>query len=239
VRPLWSRSPEQGRRTLAAISQVFDYAMAIGRCAANPAQWRIMRHRFPRRANDRKHYTAMNYTEVPAFVRELRIQQQRNAALSPYVIEFLLLTACRGSEVVGIEWTEVDLENKLWSVPAERTKARREHRVPLSERAVELLAQQRKISSNSYVWQSPRGEDSINNKALCRYLTKNMSVHVAIHGFRSSFRDWAGNETRFDRVTCELALGHRAGDATELAYRRSDALAKRQALMDAWAAYCG
>jgi integrase len=105
---------------------------------------------------------------------------------------------------------------------------------PLSERAVQLLAQQRKVSSNNYVWQTPRGEDSINNKALYRFLTKNMGVRATIHGFRSSFRDWAGNETHFDRVTCELALGHRAGDATELAYRRSDALVKRRALMDAW-----
>jgi integrase len=98
----------------------------------------------------------MDYTEVPAFVRQLRVEQQRNAALSPYVIEYLLLTACRSSEVVGMQWSEVDLDNKFWIVPTERTKARREHRVPLSERAVELLAQQRKISSNSHVWQTAK-----------------------------------------------------------------------------------
>jgi integrase len=145
VRSLWSSLPEQGRRTLAAISQVFDYPM-IGRCTA-----RITRHRFPRRANARKHYTAMDYTEVPHFMRLLRVEQQRNAALSPYVIEFLVLTGCRGSEVVGMEWSEVDFDNKLWVVPAERTNARHEHRVPLPERAVELLDQERKISGNSHV----------------------------------------------------------------------------------------
>jgi integrase len=102
----------------------------------------------------------------------------------------------RSSEVVGMQWSEVDLDNKLWIVPAERTKARREHRVPLFERAVELLAQQRKISSNSHVWQTPRGEDSISIKSFYQFLTKNMGVRVTIHGFRSSFRDWAAWRAR-------------------------------------------
>jgi integrase len=135
VRPLWSRSPEQGRRTLAAVSQVFDYAMSMGRCAVNPAQWRIMRHRFPRRANGRKHYAAMDYTEVPAFVRQLRVEQQLNVALSPYVIEFLLLTACRGGEVVGMQWSEVDFDNKLYATVL--LPSRSKHRVTTNGKRID------------------------------------------------------------------------------------------------------
>jgi integrase len=232
VRYLWQRSPEQGRRTVAAISAVYDYAMAIGRCSNNPAMWRVMRHRFPKRTNGRQHYTAMDYAQVPEFVRNLRAEQERNVALSPYVIEFLLLTACRPSEVAGMQWAEVDFANKLWTIPAERTKARREHRVPLCNRAIQLLAQRREYSTEASVW-------SLTLKALYRYLTKNMGQPVTVHGFRSSFRDWAGNETNFRRVTCEIALGHRAGDATEIAYKRKDELEKRRVLMQAWAEYCG
>jgi integrase len=111
-----------------------------------------MRHRFPKRPNGRQHYTAMDYAQVPEFVRNLRIEQERNVALSPYVIEFLLLTACRPSEVTGMQWAEVDFVKKLWTIPAERTKARREHRVPLCDRAIQLLAQRREYSTEASVW---------------------------------------------------------------------------------------
>jgi len=230
VRSLWQRSPQQGRRTLSAIRQVFDYAMAMGHCPINPADWWRMKHRFAK-GPPGNHFAALDYMKVPDFVKQLHIVQQRNTALSPYVIEFLILTACRSSEVVGMRWSEVDFDAKLWTIPASRTKAAREHRVPLSDRALALLIQRREVSDSEYAW-------PLSIKAIY-LLTKNLAVGVTVHGFRSSFRDWSGNETNFDRVTCELALGHRAGDATELAYRRSDALAKRRALMDAWAAFCG
>jgi integrase len=130
-----------------------------------------------------------------------------------------------------MQWTEVDFANKLWVIPGERTKARKEHRVPLCDRAIQLLAQRREYSTEAAVW-------SLTLKAIYRYLTKNVSVPVTVHGFRSSFRDWAGNETHFQRVTCELALSHRAGDETETAYKRSTELKKRRKLMEAWASYC-
>jgi integrase len=229
VRSVWQRSPQQGRRTISAIRQVFDYAMALGHCPTNPADWRRMKHRFAKTPPG-NHFAALDYVKVPGFVKQLHVVQQRNTALSPYVIEFLILTACRSSEVVGMRWSEVDFDAKLWTIPASRTKAAREHRVPLSDRAMALLIQRRKVSDGEHVW-------PIGIKAIY-LLTKNIAVGVTVHGFRSSFRDWAGNETNFDRVTCELALGHRAGDATELAYRRSDALVKRRTLMDAWAEWC-
>lgn len=188
LRPLWNRSAVQGRRTLYAIQQVFDYAEAKGLCMHNPADWKRMKHRFPSRANGVKHFTAMDYEHIPVFMRQLRIAQERNMALSPYAIEFLLLTACRGNEVVGMQWSEVDFGSKIWAVPASRTKANREHRVPLSERALALLVQQSQYRAGGSVW-------PLTSKTLYRYLTKNMGVRVTIHGFRSSFRDWAGNET--------------------------------------------
>jgi integrase len=236
LRPLWDRSRTQGKRTLSVICQVFDYAIAIGyRTANNPADWRIMKRRFPKVAPV-QHFTAMDYMQVPAFVKQLHSAQECRAALSPYIIEFLILTACRTNEATRMRWEEIDWEQKIWTVPASRTKAAREHRVRLADRTLVLLKQQLSARGD-YVWKG-RTSKPIDNRALYRYLTGSMKAPVTVHGFRSSFRDWAGNETHFDRVTCELALAHKAGDATELAYRRSDALEKRRALMDAWADYC-
>jgi integrase len=239
VKDLWSRAPVQGGRTLSAIRRVFDYAIAHGHCTTNPAEWRLMKHRFPKR-NGSKHHTAMDYTKVPEFVRRLREEQRQNEALSPWVIEFLLLTAARSNEVTGMRWAEVDFEARVWVMPAARTKSGREHRVPLCDRAMELLRHQREATGKNlpaeFVWPGRSGKTFINGKALYQFLTKTMGEDVTIHGFRSAFRDYAGNETHYDRVTCELALGHRAGDQVEIAYRRQDALNKRRALMES---FCG
>ena len=221
LRPLLLRSQDQFQRTKCAIIQVFDFAIAHRRCETNPADWRRINNRFHNQRKVEKHHAAMDYTKVPDFIRQLHIEQQRNDALSPYVIEFLVLTACRSNEVTRMKWAKVDLENKIWTVPAGMTKSYREHRVPLSERAVALLAQQHlKSGKGEYVW-STDGKQPISNKVVYLYLTRTMGFKVTLHGFRSTFRDWAGNETNFDRVRCELALAHKAGDATELAYRRS------------------
>ena len=238
LRPLWAKSPDLFKRTLAAVGQVFYFADCN---AVNPADWRRLQYRFPnRRKTPAKHHKAMDYARVPGFVLQLHKEQERNEAIGPFVIECLLLTGCRTEEVTGMRWAEVELENKLWVVPAERTKSARDHRVPLSERAVALLAQQYAISGKGeYVWPSPiNGKRPISTKAPYLYLTRTMGLPFTLHGLRSTFRDWSGNETYFDRVTCELALAHKAGNATELAYRRADALEKRRKLMDAWAAYC-
>jgi integrase len=247
LRPIWARSRTQGKRTLSAIYQVFELAISKGFCTANPADWRIMKRRFPK-VGKSQHYSAMDYIQVPAFMKRLHIAQEHGPALSPFAIEFLILTACRASEVVGMRWSEVDLDARVWTIPATRTKTNNERRVPLSDRAVELLrkirprlhqkTEQESGAPSDYIWPSRRPGSPIGAKALYLYLTRYMKVPVTLHGFRSSFRDFAGNETHFDRVTCELALGHRAGDATEIAYRRSDALTKRRALMDAWTLYC-
>jgi integrase len=237
LRPLWHRSRTQGKRTQAAIYQVFELAISKGYCTnGNPCDWRIMKCRFPKVPSVR-HFTTMDYMQVPAFVKRLHSAQECGSALSPFVIEFLILTACRTNEVTRMRWGEIDWEQKLWVIPASRTKAAREHRVPLVDRALVLLKQQFQCAKGDYVWRGRRGRP-INNRVLYRYLIRSMKVPVTVHGFRSSFRDWAGNETHFDRVTCELALAHKAGDATELAYRRSDELEKRRRLMQEWADWC-
>jgi integrase len=242
LRPLWLRAPNQARRAVGAIARVFDFAKAKGLCSGeNPADWRGgMRHLFPAIKTAVKHHAALEYVKVPEFVRRLHIEQDKGGALSPSAIEFLLLTATRANEVCGMRWDEINFEEKVWTLPEHRTKQGAEHRVPLSARALELLARQRQYSNGAHVWVSRQGRAGkpIIIKAIYKYLTETLDMRVTIHGFRATFRTWAGNETHFDRVTCELALGHAAGDAVELAYRRGDALSKRRALMEAWATYC-
>ena len=235
VRTLWKRAPLQGRRVLGALSQVFYYAQSKGLCSSNPAEWKILRHQFPRQRTNGNHFTALDYVQLPSFVRQLHIAQQHEKSLGSFVIEFVLLTACRSSEAGGMQWSEVDFNTRIWTIPATRMKAGHEHKVPLSGRAMALLEHQRE-TSDTYVWQG-RGLGPISTKTLYMYLTKSMGIKATIHGFRSSFRDWAGNETEFARETIEECLSHAVGNATEKAYRRKLALAKMRALLEAWAAY--
>jgi integrase len=234
LRPVWTQSPDQGKRTLSAVSQVFDYARSYQHCTGNPAEWKLLQRRFPSR-HKVTHFRAPDYSTIPDLVHRLHIEQQRGNVLSAFAIEFLLLTAGRLTEVCRMRWNETNFETKVWTVPAERMKAGREHRVPLVDRALALLSQQPKKSE--YVWTNRKGSP-ISGKGLYLLLTKTLGMPFTLHGLRSAFRDWAGCETSFDRLTCELALAHRAGDQTELAYKRSDELARRRLLMEAWARFC-
>ncbi|SED41828.1 Integrase [Rhizobiales bacterium GAS191] len=239
LKPLRDHAPEQLWRVLGKVSRVFDYAKGRELCDRNPAEWRgRMQLRYPKRNGQRPHHTAMPYEQVPAFVARLRAVQAQNSALSPWAIEFLLLTACRVSEVTKMRWVEVDEEKQLFTIPAQRMKAGKEHRVPLCSRAMDILAVQPK--DGEWVWQGMKEGKPLCDRSLYQFLTLNMGLkgEATLHGFRATFRTWAGNETHFDRVTCELALGHAAGNAVELAYRRGDELTKRRKLMEAWAAYC-
>jgi integrase len=246
LRPLWLSAPDQARRTRAACLRVLRYAKAKGLAATNVAEMREdMQGATPRVNGVKKHFTALDYQRVPAFVRELRAAQTQGEALSPSVIEFILVTACRENEACEMQWREIDWEQRLWILPAERSKTGREHRVPLCDRAIVLLTRQRwpngqglEPDPDRYVWPGRNGDVPVTGKSVYKFLVKTMSVNATIHGFRATFRTWAGNETNFDRVTCELALAHTAGSQVELAYRRGDELAKRRALMEAWSAYC-
>jgi integrase len=244
LRPLWLESPEQARRATAAVLRVLKFARAKGLSTTSVADIREdMSHLQPRVSRPNRHFAAMPYADVPAFVRELRAH--RGEATSPALIEFILLTACRENEACMMRWTEIDWQERVWTLPAARTKTAQEHRVPLSHRAFMLLMRQRgpngfglEPEPDAYVWPRRDGDGPVTGKSVYKYLTQTMGVKATIHGFRATFRTWAGNETHFDRVTCEMALAHKAGDAVELAYRRGDALAKRRALMQAWEAFC-
>lgn len=152
-------------------------------------------------------------------------------------LEFCILTATRSGETMQARWQEIDLDAKIWTIPAERMKAGREHRVPLTARAVTILKEVKLAANGEYVFPGQRRGRPLSNMALEMFLRRMQSEYTT-HGFRSSFRDWAGNETNFPRELAEHALAHVIGDKAEQAYRRGDALEKRRALMMAWARYC-
>jgi integrase len=175
----------------------------------------------------------MAYTDVPAFLKELR-QRDTTAARA---LEFCILTVTRSSEALGARWDEIDFDAKVWTVPPTRTKAAREHRVPLSGRALAILEEMSAGKTGDSVFHGRRPGRPLSSMAFEMLLQRATSPFTA-HGFRSSFRDWAGNETHFPRELAEHALAHVIGAKVEQAYRRTDALARRRELMDAWACHC-
>jgi len=234
--PLWQSKTETASRLRGRIERVLDAAKARGeRQGENPARWRgHLDHLLPRRQKlARGHHAALPYAEVPAFLADLHGRE----AVAALGLEFLILTAGRSGEVLGARWDEVDPEAKLWTIPAERMKAGREHRVPLSAAAVAVLEKVKVLRQGDLVFPGQRKDRPLSVMALAMLLRR-MKVDVTPHGFRSSFRDWAGEVSTFPRELAEAALAHVVGDATERAYARGDALAKRRKLMDAWAAYC-
>lgn len=174
----------------------------------------------------------MPYADVPAFVAELRTRK----AVSSLALELLILTAARVGEIVGMAWDEVDLTGKLWTVPATRMKAERDHRVPLCDRSVAILTEMAALRRGPFVFDGHRADRHMSTGAFDALLER-MKVPYTAHGFRSSFRDWAGDCTDFPREVAEAALAHAVGDKAEQAYRRGDALQKRRQIMDAWNLY--
>jgi integrase len=237
LRPLWQTRTETASRVRGRIEAVLDAAKAQGlRQGENPARWRgHLDKLLPKRGKlSRGHFAAMSYAEIPAFMAALR-ELEGMAALA---LEFAILTAARSGEALGARWPEIDLEAKVWTIPAPRMKAAREHRVPLSGRAMAILARLAEVNTGEFVFFGQRPGKPLSPASLTMVLRRLQINRATIHGFRSSFRDWAGNETHFPRELAEAALAHVIGDKSEQAYRRSDALEKRRALMEAWAAYC-
>jgi integrase len=239
LQPIWSAKPETAARLRGRIEAVLDAARAKGhipRNEANPARWRgHLDKLLPKRQTlSRGHHAAMAYAQIPDFVAKLR-ERESIAALA---LEFCILTATRSGEVFGAQWSEVDLGTKIWSIPADRMKAARAHRVPLCDRAMEILEHIAKARIGDFVFPG-QGENKPLSSMAMEMLLRRMAINgVTVHGFRSAFRDWVGNETHFPREIAEAALAHVIGDKAEQAYRRSDALEKRRALMKAWAAHC-
>jgi integrase len=237
LKPMWLEKPETASRLRQRIEAVLNAAKARGyRSGENPAAWRgHLEHLLPKRQRLTKgHHAAMDYRDVPNFIQRLRSEDY----VSARALEFCILTAARSGEVFGARWPEIDFAGKVWAIPKERMKAGRDHRVPLSVRAMELLEQLFKVRTGSVVFPSPRGDRPLSHIAMQKVLSRLCVESATVHGFRSSFRDWAGHETSFPREIAEQALAHRLGDAAELAYKRGDFLEKRRELMEAWARYC-
>ena len=236
LKPIWTNKAETASRVRGRIEKVLDAAKAKGfRQGENPARWRgHLDHLLPKQDKlARGHHAAMAYDDVPVFLADLRDRD----ALACTALEFCILTAARSGEVLGMHWKEVDLESGVWTVPAARMKAGRPHRVPLPRRAIAIL---RKLGTRQgdYVFPGHAPGKPLSNMAMGMVLRRMKIDDTTVHGFRSSFRDWAGNCTNFPREVVETALAHVVGNRTEQAYRRSDALEKRRKLMEAWAAYC-
>jgi integrase len=236
LRPLWQEKPETASRLRGRIERVLNAAKAKGyRSGENPAAWRgHLENLLPKRQKlARGHHAAMPYADIPAFLARLR----KRDAVAALALEFTILTAARSGEALGARWPEIDFEAKVWTIPPERMKAAREHRVPLNECVFDLLKRMNEARIGNYVFPGTISNRPLSVMAMDMVLRR-MGESITVHGFRSSFRDWAGNETNFPRELAEHALAHIIGDKAERAYRRSDALARRRELMDAWARHC-
>ncbi|MCC5955832.1 MAG: integrase arm-type DNA-binding domain-containing protein [Natronohydrobacter sp.] len=237
LNPIWTKIPETASRLRGRIERVLDYARARGwRTGENPALWRgHLKSVLPAPTKlSRGHHAAMPYADLPDFLSRLR---ELNS-VSAKALEFVILTAGRSGEVREAVWEEFDLAAALWTIPATRMKAGRVHRVPLMPRAVEILEYMSRIRVSDYAFPGQKPNRLLSLMAFEMQMRRLEADAFTVHGFRSAFRDWAGDQTDFPREVAEAALAHTVGDATERAYRRSDALDKRRALMEAWATYC-
>lgn len=240
LQPIWMEKPETANRLRGRIEAILDWATASEfRIGPNPARWKgHLDNLLPARSKIAKveNHAALPYDEASSFTAQLR-QQEGTAARA---LEFLTLTVARTGEVIGARWPEIDLAGAKWTVPAERMKAGREHVVPLSPRAVAILKELRPENPepDDYVFPGRQSKKPLSNMAFLMLLRRMGHSDITAHGFRSTFRDWAGDCTSFDHQTIEFALAHGISDKTEAAYRRGTAIEKRRKLMQAWANYC-
>jgi len=237
--PIWMEKPETAGRVRGRIETVLDAARARGLIehgVANPARWRgHLDHLLPRRSRlSRGHHTALPWQDLPAFMAELR----GRPAVAARALEWCILTGARSGEALGARWAEIDRGARLWTVPAERMKAGKAHRVPLSSAAIAVLDAMTAGEPGALVFPGARRGKPLSNMAFKALYLRMGRPTLTTHGFRSTFRDWAGEATPHPRDVCEAALAHAVGDAVEQAYRRGDALEKRRALMNDWAGYC-
>ncbi len=237
LRPIWQKIPESASRVRGRIENVLDAAKAQGfRSGENPAAWRgHLKLILPARQKlTRGHHARMPIDDVSSFVAKLRCRQ----AVSARCLEFAILTAARSGEALGARWVEIDASAKVWTIPASRMKSAREHRVPLCQRALAILAEMQSLSEGDHIFPGQRRGKPLSNMALEMVLRRMEINNATVHGFRSCFRDWAGNRTQYPRELAEHALAHVIGDRAEQAYRRDDALERRRPLMDDWAVFC-
>jgi integrase len=238
IEPIWGDKTETASRVRGRIESILDWATVRKyRTGDNPARWTgHLEHVLPAKGRVAKveHHAALPYGDVPRFMQQLRGRE----GMAARALEFVILTAARTGEVIGARWGEIDFAAGTWTMPADRMKGGRRHRVPLSPRALELLQALPREDGNPHVFIGPRPGSGLSNMAMTAVLRRMGYGHVTAHGFRSCFRDWCAEQTNFPREIAEFALAHVLGDKSEAAYWRGDVLAKRKQLADAWSRYC-
>jgi integrase len=254
LRRIWIEKNETARRVRGRIEVILDYAADPDDTNyVNPAAFtKQLRKKLPKLPDSRrpKHHPALPYSEAAGFMGALRLQE----GISPRALEFLILTAARTGEVIGATWSEIDLESRVWTVPAVRMKGKRQHKVPLSNAAIAVLEGMHECKLSRFVFPGDRPDRPLSNMAIemllrrmndaneavgrPRWIDPKQDRDAVVHGFRSTFRDWAAEQTSFPSEIAEAALAHAKGDKTEASYQRGDFFDKRRKLMDAWARYC-
>ena len=237
LQPIWTKIPETASRLRGRIENILDAGKAKGyRSGENPATWRgHLKTLLPARQRlTRGHHAAMSYDDLPEFLGLLRTKQ----ATAALALELCILTATRTNEVLNAQWNEFDLKKAIWTIPAVRMKAGHEHRIPLTARAVAILKSLHRLPHNDHVFPGNARGKPLSSMAMSMLLRRMGKPEITVHGFRSTFRDWASEQTSFPHETCEHALAHRISDKAEAAYRRGDQFEKRRKLMEAWAAFC-
>jgi integrase len=236
LKPHWSRVPETADRLRGRIESILDAAKAAGlRDGENPARWRgHLSLLLPKRRRGGGHHAALPFHKIRPFMKKLRARPA-NAARA---LEFLILTAARTKEILLADWSEVDLRQRVWIVPADHMKADREHRVPLSQPAMDILLATPDDKRTGLIFKGEGSSKPLTIMAM-PMLLRRMNVEETVHGFRSTFRDWSSEVTNYPNEVCEMALAHTIPGKAEAAYRRGDLFKKRKALMDSWAKYCG
>jgi integrase len=239
LEPIWTTKTETANRVRQRIEAVLDWATVSGHRPKgdNPARWRgHLDHVLPAPGSIAKvkHHAALPWSEIAAFMVELRGRE----GVPARALEFAILTAARTNEVIGARWSEIDFSRGVWTIPADRMKADKEHRVPLSPPAIELLRHLYTETGNDSVFIGQQRGRGLGDRALAEVLARMGRADVTVHGFRSTFRDWAAEVSHFPNHVVEQALAHAIGNAVERAYRRGDLFEKRRVLMQEWAQFC-
>jgi integrase len=236
--PIWSEKPETAGRLRGRIEAVLDFTKVRGyRDGENPARWKgHLSNALPalRKVRKVKHHAALPYAEIGSFIADLR-QREGGAAAA---LEFAILTAARTAEAIGARWSEIDMAEGIWTVPAERMKADVEHRVPLSRQALEVLRRMEPQKVNDVIFSGQKPGRGLSNMALLMMLRRMERDDITAHGFRSTFRDWAAERTAFAREVVEMALAHKVANKVEAAFLRSELFDKRRLLMQQWGDFC-
>ena len=237
LEPIWKEKNETASRLRGRIEAILDWATVRGyRTGDNPARWKGHLDKLlpaPARVQRIKHHPALAHEQMSGFMKSL----EELEGIAPLALQFTILTAGRSGEVRGATWDEVNLESKVWTIPADRMKAGKEHRVPLSDAAVAVLNNAPRVVDNPLIFAAPRG-GMLSDMSMTAVLKRMNRRDLTVHGFRSTFRDWAGETTSFPREVIEHALAHQLRDKAEAAYARGTLFDKRRLLMDAWSKYC-